>query len=320
MTQHKQVDSETNQFNKKQNMVRFGVIASIATAASAVEWMGSLRPLEPVQFRKARSGSISSLGPLEPRRQKKDIFRSSYSLGPLEPRKQRKARMGTLSSIGGIEYGVRDVKGFAGAANGSIDLSKGIRDLGEAPNLKELRGGYGGYNARVGPILNRYKGRKVYGRGAKYDRLNGAVDRASVAVSGYDMVGGYGSRKVVTREYYTDRGSIEAADAGHAASVDTKHYAGKRQYGGYGKQSYGGKAGYQGVGYGKIGYGKGGYGGRGYGGRGYGGLGYGGRKSYGGGKAYADQGGYGYEGGKTKKAGYAYANYYREGQPYRNKW
>ena len=48
--------------------------------------------------------------------------------------------------------------------------------------MKELRAGYGGYNARTGPVLHRYKGRKVYGRGAKYDRLNGAVDRAAVSV------------------------------------------------------------------------------------------------------------------------------------------
>ena len=149
----------------------------------------------------------------------------------------------------------------------------------------------------------------MYGRGKKYDRLNGAVDRASVSLQGYDMIGGYGSRKVVSREYYTDRGSIEASDAGHAASVDTKHYAGKQKYGRSGSKSYGGKVGYQGIGYGKIGHGKLGrsrlgYGKRRLGGRSIRGLGYGGKKSYGGSKAYADLGGESYEGGKTRKAGY----------------
>lgn len=114
-------------------MVKFGVIAGIATAASATEFLGSLGPLNPTAFRMGRSGAISSLGPLEPRRQKKDIFRSNYSLGPLEPKRQRRSRMMGLSSIGDITYGVRDAGDFAGAANGSIDLSKGIRDLGEAP-------------------------------------------------------------------------------------------------------------------------------------------------------------------------------------------
>ena len=142
-------------------MVRIGVIAGLAMAASAAEWMHALGPLD---------------GSFRVRR------RSPYALsgmGPLEPRKHRRARMGKLSAIGGMNYGIRDSVGeYDGHGNGGVYGE--IYDLGEAAQLKQLKAGYGGYGARTGKVLYKYGGQRHYGRGKEYDRLNGFTDRATV--------------------------------------------------------------------------------------------------------------------------------------------
>ena len=153
---------ELNQFyNKRTNMVRIGVIAGLAMAASAAEWMHALGPLD---------------GGIRVRR------RNPYTLhgmGPLEPRQHRRARMGKLSAIGGMNYGIRDSVGeYDGHGNGGVYGE--IYDLGEAAQLKQLKAGYGGYGARTGKVLHRYSGQRHYGRGKEYDRLNGFTDRATV--------------------------------------------------------------------------------------------------------------------------------------------